>query len=262
LEQKGATLQGFLESQERPGVEIQRRRAIPDVLIAFELPDSEVWDEVASGGARQDWLGPEEVQEGERWKNAQRRRDWLRGRYLAKRLLCDHVQTTNKSLRDFQILSRDETMSRGTVPRILLCGQCLPLSLSVAHIAGAVAVALAERPGLRVGIDVVRRQPVSDSFREMWFTELERSMLDEADGDEPLHFWAAKEALYKVLQSDRFEPRRLELSRLSTDRVGRRGDLPGDNQGLELRTWREGEYILALAVARETAELKSNVFGR
>jgi len=211
--------------------------------VTHETPD------VTTLLATRDWLTRAEQRELAFWRSPARRRDWLRGRWLAKEMLACWLDAGSIRRDQVEILSRNLLTGRGMPPQVLIDGVRLPRALSLAHVDDKVAVALACRPEIQVGIDLARVQSAATGFVRTWFTDREQDYFTSADGAEPTCFWAAKEALFKALRQERFMPKQWELTRLSPDLLQCRF-LQGDSRDpWFVRTSRIGDHVMALAVA-------------
>ena len=197
-----------------------------------------------------EWLGPAERLELELWRSPERRLDWLRGRWLAKTMLRRWLPVDSVGPRDIEILSRNPMTGRGIAPRVRIRGEILARSLSLAHTEGSVAIALAKNARIQVGIDLVRRQSATPGFERTWFTEHEQQHFAFADPAEPIRFWAAKEALFKAISEEHFIPKQWELTRRSPDVLECQSLISHGSEPMQVRTWQEGDFIVALAIER------------
>jgi phosphopantetheinyl transferase len=154
-------------------------------------------------------LDPAERAEGDAWRDADRREEWLLGRLLARFAIA----WKHPGL-DVTILSRNE-QSRGDRPRVLVDGNDPGWSLSISHTDRGLLVAFADDGRTEVGADLVLPERFAPSFLETWFTTDERRDLVGAGDSEAALVWAVKEAVYKACQQgEGFAPRRIEVVRL------------------------------------------------
>ncbi len=193
------------------------------------------------------WLGSDELAELGCWRSPARRDDWLRGRYLAKDRLAEWLEVSIADPREIQILSRHPITGRGQAPRVQLPQSADSGTISLAHSDGFAAVAWSKSSDRRVGIDLVRRSPLFTGFLDMWFTERERQLFATAEPDEPLYFWAAKEALFKSLPTHRFQPRRLALKRRPCGELEPTDPRIHERWTTEIRTGMEANCLVAVA---------------
>jgi phosphopantetheinyl transferase len=151
-------------------------------------------------------LSHREQQQLERLHNPRRRREWLASRMLAKQWIAD-VRNTDLAPHEVEILPSHESRR----PRIWICGQMELRSLSIAHSARGVLVALANHAETHIGVDLSEQTPLTVSFQRLWFTADEREWLNESS--EPFavnRLWATKEALYKACnRGEGFDPRQI-----------------------------------------------------
>ena len=132
-----------------------------------------------------------------------RRRDWLLGRWTAKRVLRHVVRARlgiDLPLSELSIRRADTGVPQPDSDPKYAIG---PMSLSISHSGGLAASAVTTEPGAVVGIDlepVVTRHP---RLPEDYFTDAEQRFVRKAQG--PLYdravmsVWCAKEAVLKVL---------------------------------------------------------------
>lgn len=168
-------------------------------------------------GTADRWLSPDEAQRVHSLKHAGRRRSWLAGRVLAKRMVLDHVVGDGMKRRGIhparvEIRSGDVRGWRCR-PAVWLDGRSLPVSLSISHTDQSVLVALVCRAGVSVGVDLVDHAILRARFVEFWFTEAERRWLEtKTDSRWTAAVWAVKEAVYKAVnQGEAFRPRAIEV---------------------------------------------------
>ena len=169
------------------------------------------------------WLNPAERTALASLAGHRRRATWLAGRWCAKQLVhplvdAGHGENRRAGIRlaEIAIISTDGR-GRGHPPAVYVNGAAEPISLSVAHTSRWVAVALDERPGTPLGVDIVDCASTPRSLATTWFTHAEQRWLDRraTEGD-VLRIWSAKEACYKAIHSHRpFDPRNFEVTVLS-----------------------------------------------
>ncbi len=151
-------------------------------------------------------LSPRELDLYSKLKGERRRRSWLVGRLAAKALLLG--AGTALDPRDVEVLPD----GRG-VPRALLRGEPLQLSLSIAHsrrepeggrlsVEGFAGLADPEGEG-HIGVDLERVRPLHPRLVERAFHPEEREALcalkEQAQAEGLVARWALKEAAYKAL---------------------------------------------------------------
>lgn len=139
---------------------------------------------------------------------AKRRRDWLIGRWTAKRLLQSYMAGRIGAwlpLDTFTIASDPDG-----APRVI--ADCEPelqsaicnLKLSISHCHGHAFCAISDQGGLAIGADIERVEPRAPEFAGDYFTPHELAQLaasPTADRDATVTLiWSAKEAALKALR--------------------------------------------------------------
>lgn len=157
------------------------------------------------------WLAPRERQVYARLRDPGRRAAWLAGRILAKRLVGRRLPEHSASLSPARIeIHSGDGRRRRSRPRVLVDGRPLDWRLSIAHSGRSLLVALAESGPVGVGVDLLEPVSCGPGFAEVWFTPLERRLLDD-----PRLWpmaWAIKEAAYKAAnRGEPFRPRAFEV---------------------------------------------------
>jgi phosphopantetheinyl transferase len=163
-----------------------------------------------------EWLSPHERQSYEGFRDRSRRRTWLAGRWLARKVVLARLgwPATPAAGARLEICSRDG-LGRAVAPRVLVDGQAQPWSLSIAHGETSLLVALSCDREVRVGVDLVPRAAGDARALDGWLTSREREWLDTIPHEERATgvstLWAIKEAAYKAAgDGTRFVPRRVE----------------------------------------------------
>ena len=168
--------------------------------------------DLAEGMAPAGLLHPTEQAKLDSFRVLKRRRDWLLGRWTAKRLIQQYLLET--------------TTARHPLPAILIAAdpdgapfaalgvssgedeasapQRLPISLSISHSGDRAFCALIDEPGVSVGADVELIEPRERALAEQFFTPEELAFLDTVDPPEyhaaVTAIWCAKEAVLKALR--------------------------------------------------------------
>ncbi|HEX3727052.1 MAG TPA: 4'-phosphopantetheinyl transferase superfamily protein [Pirellulales bacterium] len=155
-------------------------------------------------------LGDREHQEFERLRDPARRQQWMAGRWLAKRLLCEVGCAEHGD--EIEILTRD-ARGHGVRPRVLIRGREVVRSLSIAHTDHGVLVALASTDRLLIGADLAPSTiPADEGFCRLWFSSLERQWIDRDPAKRVALVWALKEAIYKAANAGQsWNPRQIEI---------------------------------------------------
>jgi 4'-phosphopantetheinyl transferase len=160
----------------------------------------ELTGDVLSGGL----LTAEETTIFQSLKTEKRRRDWLNGRYTAKRLIQQVFRAEkNRQLddTDFAIL-RKET---GAPALSWLNGNGrYPLTLSISHAGDLAFCAVSLEANTPLGCDVEQIAPRSDSFIADYFTSEEQTLIEQAPASQRDALvnavWSGKEAALKALE--------------------------------------------------------------
>lgn len=164
-----------------------------------------------------DWLSASEIDEYARWRNPQRRTEWLAGRWLLKSMLrrdCEQLlaRAQTPHLRELEVLSRDAA-GRSQSPRVLVAGRALAGHVSLSHVDGIAWAAVSPSANLRVGIDIVRDGETFKRPCDTWFTPREREWIRHtAESGLAAVLWSAKEAAYKATNlGETFIPGQYEI---------------------------------------------------
>ena len=138
-----------------------------------------IGDAVFSDG----WFSAEEIAESGKFRLQKRRTEWKHGRLAVKQLAIELGLCMS---------ARDCVFNR---PRLLVRGEDMQRFVSIAHSGGYAAAAIDVEP---VGIDVEELRDLKESAAHLFLTDDEASdMRNVALADRMLHFWAAKEAVWK-----------------------------------------------------------------
>lgn len=158
------------------------------------------------------WLTPREQSVYAGLRDPARRRAWLAGRVVAKRLVCDRLRSESKPIRPTEIeIDSGDGRARRQRPRVILDGRPLDWRLSIAHSGRSLLVALAGSGQPSVGVDLLEPTESRPGFVELWFTNRERRWL-AAGGHSWYVAWAIKEAAYKAAnQGEPFRPQAFEV---------------------------------------------------
>lgn len=138
-----------------------------------------IGDAVFSDG----WFSPAEIAESQQFRLQKRRTEWKHGRLAVKQLAIDLGLCMS---------ARDCVFDR---PRLLVRGEDMRRFVSIAHSGGYAAAAIDVEP---VGIDVEELRELREAAAHLFLTDEESSdMRNVVIDDRMLHFWAAKEAVWK-----------------------------------------------------------------
>lgn len=170
------------------------------------------------------WFSAAEIAESQQFRLQKRRTEWKHGRLAVKQLAIELGLCRS---------ARDCVFSR---PRLLVRGQDIHRFVSIAHSGGHAAAAIDIEP---VGIDVEELRPLREAAAHLFLTDGEASdMRNAAIDDRMLHFWAAKEAVWKqghgVTETLKRTPIKLEAETDSGLRFS------------EVETFATGDLVVAL----------------
>jgi 4'-phosphopantetheinyl transferase len=146
-----------------------------------------------------------------------RRREWLLGRWTAKRLL----QLCSSAFRALPLDAITVGNDADGAPYLSVDGKGrLPVSLSISHRGARAFCALSFSPSLSVGADIERVEPRIPAFVSDFFTSHEAGRVWAcAPGTRDLLVsvvWSAKEAVLKALrQGLRVDTRRVEIGHVA-----------------------------------------------
>lgn len=156
------------------------------------------------------WFSDEELKVAGRFPLARRRAEWMLSRIAAKELA-----------RRLGI-SPDPKRCFVDRPRLLVDGVPSRWFVSLSHSVGFAGAALDEQP---VGIDVEKPRHLAESASHLFLTDDEEATLRRCRIDDRLiHFWAAKEAIYKQHQGEFHTLKRVPLRLIDASEDGLRFD--------------------------------------
>lgn len=194
------------------------------------------------------WLSPAEQEQLAGWRNTERRRQWLAGRWLSKRFVRE-LDGDSPPYSEIEIHSRDG-FHRAVRTQLFVEGRMLKWSISVTHSAGLVGVAVSAKSNLQVGIDITPISGRSLSGLRMWLTERERHWLNTAQDDSLISaVWSVKEAVYKAAnKGEPFKPLQIEVAWDSLSKFRCTG--PSSHGPCLIHVRRFPDHIETIAVAR------------
>ncbi len=132
-----------------------------------------------------------------------RRRDWLLGRWTAKRLLQTVIWETSHTTVPLDLI----TVANNADGVPLVASQ-LPLvdgqySISLSHAHGKALVAAVAKPNWPIGCDIEKIAPRGEAFIDDYFTETEALLVRQVAGAQRnllvTAVWSAKESVLKAL---------------------------------------------------------------
>ncbi|UUO09141.1 4'-phosphopantetheinyl transferase superfamily protein [Blastopirellula sp. J2-11] len=157
--------------------------------------------------AQDAWLSAAEEAELAFFAHEDRRRQWLRARWIAKRLIA--LSSDSTDLRRVEILSRS-TSGLGVAPQVFVDGKPTQYRISLSHTGSAVLVGMTT-DATSIGVDLAWDVPQDRHFSSAWFSEREQAWLAERPGSASL-LWGLKEAIFKSQgDSQTWNPRGVEI---------------------------------------------------
>ncbi len=148
---------------------------------------------------RADDLSPQEEEKYSTLKVDKRRREWLAGRYLLKKLLqTTYTDVKQRPLNEI-IIIRDESGA----PVATVSGNPITGVITLSHSQGMLFAAYSPSEELLPGVDVEKVEPRDPAFLEDFFTHQERVLIYSNPGKDQLIIsliWSAKEAVMKSLR--------------------------------------------------------------
>jgi len=164
------------------------------ICLASEVP-------IGDAGSPPSFLSDRELEAFAQLRFAKRRREWLLGRWTAKRLYLRCRDTCQAPLMRAVSVANDPDGA----PYLLTDGEGrLPLSLSISHRQERAFCALACSSLCAVGADVERVEPRDPAFVHDFFTPSECALVSRCPA--PLRdtfvtiLWSAKEAVLKAMR--------------------------------------------------------------
>lgn len=177
------------------------------------------------------WFTDEELAESATFTNEKRRTEWKHARLAIKQLaielgLCMHAH--------------DCTMQR---PRLLIRGEDVNRFVSISHSGGYAAAAIDTSP---IGVDIERLRHLPERGAHLFLTDAETAqMRDCAVPDRMIHWWSAKEAVWKQRHGDTETLKRTAVKFEAETATGLRF--------AEVETFAIGELVAALTLPTSAA---------
>ena len=130
-------------------------------------------------------------------------------RWLGKQAVRSFLAYSLEPYNQIEILSEDPA---AITSRPVVCIDDIPidLNISITHLDQTVAVAVTDSQ-CRVGIDLVRIQPITPGFAEVWLTENEQHQLHTSNNPalNAAMNWSTREATFKATEiENEFRPAR------------------------------------------------------
>lgn len=190
-------LEGLTAPPNTPLTNSLRNTPMIDWLVQTAAPGSGLARGIAPAGL----LAPVEQERLDGLRSDKRRRDWLLGRWTAKRLLQRSLAVRTGDTLPLDALTVLSTPDGA--PLTLLAGRSAP-ALSISHSRDRALCALSWWPGLALGADIEAVEPRAPVFVADYFNPTERALIERAPTT--LHdtlittVWSAKEAALKALR--------------------------------------------------------------
>jgi 4'-phosphopantetheinyl transferase len=178
-------------------------------MIAWLVQSSRDRPELARGALPAGLLSDIEREQYDKLKTDKRRRDWLLGRWAAKRLLQAVMHDAGRAqsiaplpaLDSFAIVNDPDGAPRAVWRTGTDNGPC-PVSLSISHSGDHAAACVVAQPDRALGIDIERIETRPPGFAEEYFTEAEVALVRSAPAQDRdvlvTAIWSAKEATLKA----------------------------------------------------------------
>jgi len=173
-----------------------------------------------------------------------RRREWLMGRWTAKRLLSVQLGCAPGEL--------SIEPEAGGAPVVWRGGERVPGCLTISHRGERALAAWTDAEGMRIGADLEKVGEINPTWMADYLTEVEWGLRGEQGAHWPYLVWSAKEAILKALRTGlRVDTREIEV-------LPGEGELDGwmrlevSSRLVEDDLWvgwrRDGDYLLTLAI--------------
>lgn len=197
-------------------------------------------------------LSASEQAELNRYKNRQRRQDWLRGRFVAKQLISETCFDSQMSWESISILSQNE-QQESVAPTVLIDGMEQPGSLSISHTKRGAWAGICLDQYLRLGVDLAVIEQFSDAFVKTWMTQAEQELIQDnlAKRNETIAIiWAIKEATYKACNTgEAYQPHRCHVSQRDGAKFECRYEYKDRVQSTNVKTDRIDGQVVAIVTS-------------
>ncbi len=206
-----------------------------------------------SVGAAESFLSADEILQFKRMRFPKRRREWLLGRYAAKRLLATVLQPDPPAVLEVH-------NGPSGAPQVWLNGiQRSDLCLSISHSGSATFCALSTDPSFHAGADLEKIEPRPENFVLDYFSSGELAWFHSLEGEFKATgatlLWSAKESMLKALGVGlHLDTRQVEIQSVEMPGSGSEWNtLRVSGQDLKWQAWwrKWGEYVLTLAVCSD-----------
>jgi phosphopantetheinyl transferase len=171
-----------------------------------------------------DWFTNTELVTADSFKLQKRRTEWKHGRIAAKQLAMDLGLCP---------APRNCVIDR---PQLVVLGHDAGVHLSISHTSGFAAAAIDRQP---VGIDIERRRDIRDAASHLFLRDEEAAEMRKTSvAFRMLHFWSAKEAVWKMHGGEIETLKKVAIKLEAETATGLRFD--------SVETFATGEIVVAL----------------
>lgn len=171
-------------------------------MLYWLLQSQTAHPDLPMGQAPEGLLATEEYDQLDRFSSERRRRDWLLGRWTAKRLLQQVVEHRYDIQTPLHAITIQTTANGAPFTDFRLPQTGQGFSLSLSHKQGYAFCAVVEGRHVPVGADLEWIEPRDDHFVETFFSSAEQALLvDHKRRLYDMHvtaLWSAKEAALKA----------------------------------------------------------------
>lgn len=159
-----------------------------------------------------DWLSHSEQENADSLRHQRRRKEWLAGRWLCKKMIQENPALTSGLAIRLSVIEIESNYGqrKTTKPRVVIEGRMQALEVSMTHSHDWICVAMTWSPGCSIGVDLVPQRIGNKRSLDVWLTENERAWVKDNPQQLPT-IWSIKESVYKA--TNRGEPfRPLEMN--------------------------------------------------
>lgn len=181
-------------------------------MLYWLLQSETAHPDLTRGKAPEGLLAPQERAQLDRYTSAPRRRDWLLGRWTAKRLLQQVIERHFGVKAPLCAFLIQKKANGAPFPQIHLPLVHQGFNLSLSHKEGYALCAVVEGRHTPVGVDLEWIEPRDETFVRTFFSDAEQALLTaRAPRLRDIHataLWSAKESALKATELGmRLEPR-------------------------------------------------------
>jgi 4'-phosphopantetheinyl transferase len=172
--------------------------------VSYLIQSQQAHPALAQANPPQGWLSRSEREKFDSLKTDKRRRDWLLGRWTAKRLLQEMMRQQGGPLIPLDQFVVDNNAAGAPIVACRSAGDNGHWSLAISHSQGYAFCAV--RTGkAAIGADIERIEPRLPGFADAYFTDAEQERIMLYTSRFTYHalvtaVWSAKEAVLKALQ--------------------------------------------------------------